>query len=111
MLFGYSRFKFEGFILHNASFSLLNRRLQHRNSSLRHSDASITAATEGLNGEDLEVEVAVAEPVLGPVVEVVGGRDGARVALVVADGEELGEGRSASNRGLVVASVGADFVL
>ena len=70
----------------------------------------MTVTVECFDGHDLVVEVAVAEPVLGPEVEVVVDGDRAGGALVLADREELGEGAGTSYGGLVVAGVGADLV-
>ena len=58
----------------------------------------------------MEVEVAVAETLCSPVLEVVAGGDGAAGALAGTDGEELLEGRGAGDGGLVGAGVGADLV-
>jgi hypothetical protein len=48
--------------------------------------------------------------VLVPVVEMVAGGDGTRVALAVADREELLKGASAGDGWLIVAGVSADVV-
>lgn len=56
------------------------------------------------------VEVAVGKPVLGPDLEMVGGRNCTRSSLALADGPVLGKGARASDRGLVCARVGTDSV-
>ena len=57
-------------------------------------DTGTSRTREGLDSHDLEV-VGVAKPVLGPVVEVVGGGDGAGGALALAHAPVLGEGAGA----------------
>lgn len=74
---------------------------------LRDGKGRRSRAREGLDGKNLEVEVLVGEAVLGPGVEVVGGGDSAGGTLALPDRPVLGEGGSASDRGLVGASVGA----
>jgi hypothetical protein len=71
----------------------------------------MAVAVECLGGHDLEVVVAWTEAVLAPVVEVSGGGHGTGAALVLTDGEELGESARASDGWLVVASAGADVVV
>jgi len=70
----------------------------------------VAVAAEGLDSQDLEVEVAGAEAIAGPVREVVAGGDRAGRALVLADGKELGEGAGTGDGGLVVAGALADVV-
>lgn len=77
---------------------------------LRDGDGSRSRAREGLDSNDLVVEVLVGEAVLGPGVEVVGSGDGTGGTLVLTDRPVLGEGGGTSDRGLVGASVGAEGV-
>jgi len=77
---------------------------------LRDGDGSRSRATEGLDSNDLVVEVLVGEAVLGPGVEVVGSGDGTGSTLVLTDRPVLGEGGGTSDGGLVGASVGAESV-
>ena len=66
---------------------------------------------ESFHSQDLEVVVARLEAVLAPVVEVGARRDSAGRALVLADGEELRESASTSDRRLIVARARADVVV
>ena len=77
---------------------------------LRDGDGSRSRAGEGLNSNDLVVEVLVGEAVLGPGVKVVGSGDGTGSTLVLTDRPVLGEGGGTSDGGLVGASVGAEGV-
>ena len=74
---------------------------------LRDSDGSRSGAREGLDSDDLVVEVLVGEAVLGPGIEVVGSSNSTRGTLALPDGPVLGEGGSTSDGRLVGASVGA----
>ena len=56
-------------------------------------DRSGARARKGLHSHDLVIEVAVAEPVLGPDFEVVGRCNGATGALALAHGPILRKGR------------------
>jgi hypothetical protein len=77
---------------------------------LRDGDGSRSRAREGLDSNDLVVEVLVGETVLGPGVEVVGSGDGTGRTLVLTDRPVLGEGGGTSDRGLVGAGISAESV-
>lgn len=64
---------------------------------LRDGDGSRSRAREGLDSNDLVVEVLVGEAVLGPGVEVVGSGDGTGSTLVLTDRPVLGEGGGTSD--------------
>ena len=77
---------------------------------LRHRNARATTTRERLNSHDLEIEVAVSEPILRPVVKVITGRHGSRSALRLPDRKVLREGAGAGDGWLVGAGVSADCV-
>lgn len=65
---------------------------------------------ESLNGQDLVIEIAIAEPVLGPDLEVVGSSNRTRGALALTNRPILCEGAGSSDGWLVGSCVGADGV-
>ena len=94
-------------IVHQSIDQTISTRCARATIHLGDGDGGRSRAREGLNSHDLEVEVLVGEAMLGPGVEVVGGRDGSRGALALPDGPVLGEGAGAGDGGLVGARVGA----
>lgn len=76
----------------------------------RDRDTGAARTTPCLHRQDLIIEVAVAEPVLRPEVEMVGNSHRSRSACALSNGEVLSERARSRDRWLVGPSVGADLV-